>query len=123
MNLLVIDDSRVARLAIRRALRHAGRGVLQLLEADDGEAGLQLLRERPVDLVLCDWQMPGMDGLEFLRQKTEDPAIAGIPVVMVTAEGSPARMREARLLGARFFLRKPLSPEHLQQAIAAAAGR
>jgi len=103
----------MARATMRRALRRSKIGVLQMHEAEDGQAALDVLLEHPVDLVLCDWQMPGMSGLEFLRQKALDPTLAHIPVVMISAEGHPGRIEEALRCGASRFLRKPLTRDEL----------
>jgi len=119
MRLLLVDDSRMARATMRRALRRAQIGVLQMHEAEDGQAALTILSEHPVDLVLCDWQMPGMSGLEFLRQKAKLPELADIPVVMISAEGHPGRIQEAMDCGARRFLRKPLTRDDLLGAVLA----
>jgi len=117
MTLLIVDDSRMARATMRRALRRAGIGLLQTHEAGDGQEALLILRANTVDLVLCDWQMPGMSGLEFLKRKATEPEIADIPVVMISAEGHPGRIQEALDCGASSFLRKPLSRDDLLKAV------
>src|ERR671913_859351 len=102
-HILVVDDDEAVRKSVCRLLRSGGypaRGVA------DGEAGLQAMRaERPA-LVLLDVAMPGVSGLEVLRAARADPSLAGVPVVMLTANDEPGTRAEAHRLGAGAFLRK-----------------
>jgi len=103
--LIVEDDARVGR-ALRRVLRAAG---FEAEHEDDPERALERLREAPVEVIITDVRMPGIDGIELLRRcKTIRPTCE---VVVVTAYASVPLAREALLLGAADFLTKPFSPE------------
>jgi CheY-like chemotaxis protein len=122
MKLLVIDDEPHIRQMMRLTLEAAG---YQVDEAATGEAGLALYEQhgasgRPgsYDTVLLDQKMPGIDGLQTLKQlKARDP---GVRVIMVTAFASIDLAVDAMRLGATDFLRKPMTPEMLRGAVAAA---
>ncbi len=83
---LIVDDSNTMRKIVSRALRQAGIDFDEILEAGDGQEALAVLADNKVDVVLSDINMPNMNGLEFLKAKSEDPAIADIPVVMISTE-------------------------------------
>jgi len=116
MNLLVIDDEPHIRQMVRLTLEAAG---YQVDEAATGEAGLTLYEQRGgYEAVLLDQKMPGLDGLQTLKQlKEREP---GVRVIMVTAFASIDLAVEAMRLGATDFLRKPMTPEVLRDAVAAA---
>ena len=86
--ILVVDDSAMMRKIILRTLKMAGLDFAITLEAADGAEGLALLRENTVSLVMCDINMPVMSGLEMLEQIKAEQLAAGVPIVMVTTEGS-----------------------------------
>ncbi len=113
MKILVVDDSAVMRNMIKRALSKGGVEA-EVLEAGDGKEGLEQVTNAP-DLILCDWNMPNMNGLEFLRAIREDGC--QIPVLMVTTETHFAKKREATDAGANGFLAKPFTPEDLAAQI------
>ena len=110
--ILLIEDSEVQRGEIRAALERAG-GFDRVLEAGDGLCGLRMLLEEPVDVVLCDLEMPGLDGEKLLRVRNANPAGAAVPFLFVTASGD--RDRRARLLedGACDAVTKPFHPPDL----------
>nr|WP_320050067.1 response regulator [uncultured Desulfuromonas sp.] len=114
---LVIDDSSTMRKIVSRSLRQAGLDFDEILEAGDGQEALNLLEGQTVDLILSDINMPNMDGIEFLRQKKENAAIAGIPVVMITTEGGSDIIGEAKALGAAGNIKKPFTPDKIQEVI------
>jgi CheY-like chemotaxis protein len=116
MRVLVVDDEEPVRRMMRLTLEAAGHGTG---EAEDGEKGIELYRgEGPWDAVLLDQRMPGLDGLETLRRLREgDP---GVCVIMITAYASVELAVDAMKLGARDFVRKPMTPETLRAALAAA---
>jgi two-component system NtrC family response regulator len=110
--LLVVEDEADQRHLVAGILRGAGYTVA---EAASAEAGLQAVRATPVDLVLSDWKLPGMDGLELLAQlRQEHPAVA---FVMVTAYGTIARAVEAIRTGADDYLTKPFERQALLLAV------
>ena len=115
--ILIVDDSSVMRKMVERTLRLAGIVPEQVLEAGDGISALGLLAGNGVDLVLCDINMPVMDGLEFLRQMQALPTGKGVPVVMITSEGSENHVVEAVAAGARGYIRKPFSAEQVKEQI------
>lgn len=109
MKILVVDDSRVMRQIVIRTLRQAGFGHHEIIEADSGVTGLEQAHAEAPDLILSDWNMPQMNGIDFLAQLRATGS--AIPFGFVTSEGS-AQMRErAAAAGALFLIAKPFTPE------------
>jgi two-component system chemotaxis response regulator CheY len=117
-NVLIVDDSSVMRKIVERCLRQAGMPIATVHEASDGYEALSIVQKKPVDLILCDINMPTMDGLEFLQTLRSAEKAKSIPVVMITTEGSEDRVYEALSSGARGYIRKPFTPEQLKQQVA-----
>jgi len=109
---LVIDDDNNMRWVIRRALTQAGYNVAM---AASGEEGLELLAQEPIDLVLLDLKMPGLDGLGVLRRFRQGSA--DVPVILLTAYASVQTAVEAMKLGATDYLSKPFDVEALKLAV------
>ena len=108
---LVIDDSRTVRAIIGSILREAG---LEVVEAADGREGLeQLRRHADLDLVLVDWNMPVMDGLDFIRAVRADRAYDPVRIVMVTTETEQEQVIRALAAGANEYVMKPFTKEIL----------
>ncbi len=114
---LIVDDSAVMRKIVERALRQAGLDPLVVHEAGSGSEGLELLKAKPVDLILSDINMPSMDGLEFLRQIRAQSLAPGVPVVMITTESSEEHVKQAIQAGARGYIRKPFTPEQVKERV------
>jgi len=117
IRVLLVDDSAVMRKVVERALRESGIAVAEVLEAGDGWEALAVAREKSPDLILCDINMPTMDGMEFLRNLQGTESAWKIPVVMVTTEGGEARANDAISAGARGYIRKPFTAEQLKAQI------
>jgi two-component system chemotaxis response regulator CheY len=117
-HILIVDDSATTRAVIRRTLSIAGvRAAAALYEAASGQAALDVLRANRVDLILADLHMPEMDGVEMSRRVLADPRTRSIPIVVVSAEPSDARVAELRAMGVSGFLRKPFTPEQVRDAV------
>jgi len=108
---VVIDDQEPIRRIVRRALEQAGH---QVLDAEDGELGLQLLERHPVDVVVSDIFMPGMDGIQMLRQiRKQFPAVKVIVMSGGDSSGMLDLRRDAELLGAVKSLSKPFTTHEI----------
>jgi two-component system, chemotaxis family, chemotaxis protein CheY len=117
--ILIVDDySRMLRI-IRGLLRQLG--YEQVEEAADGASALVKLREKPFSLVISDWNMEPMSGLELLREVRADPALAALPFIMVTAEARASKIAEAQRAGVSGYIIKPFGAEALYLKIAALA--
>jgi len=114
---LIVDDSSVMRKIVARSLRQAGINVSQVVEAGNGAEALGALRDNKVDLILCDINMPVMDGLEFVKQLAGVENAKGVPVVMITTEGSEAHVAQAISAGARGYIRKPFTPDQVKEHV------
>ena len=114
---LIVDDSSVMRKIVARALQQGGVSIAEILEAGNGAEALDILRRQKVDLVLSDINMPVMDGLEFVRQLQSVENAKGIPVVMITTEGSESHVMQAISFGARGYIRKPFTPDQMKQSV------
>ncbi len=115
--ILVVDDSAMMRKIVLRTLKMAEVDFEQVLEAGDGVEALALLRENSVSLIMCDINMPNMTGLELLNRIKQENLAPGVPVVMVTTEGSEPLVREAILAGARGYIRKPFTLDHIKNNV------
>lgn len=106
--ILLVDDSATHRSLVKVFLAALH---LDFVEAEDGQTGLRLLARSPVDLIIADVKMPGMDGLEFLRavRTSPQPRVARVPVVLITADPSEKLSRDGLVAGADAFLHKPIS--------------
>lgn len=114
---LIVDDSSVMRKIVERALRQAGLDPMVVHEAGSGTEGLDLLKNKQVDLILSDINMPSMDGLEFLRQIRSQNLAPGVPVVMITTESSEEHVKQAILAGAQGYIRKPFTAEQVKERV------
>lgn len=116
LNILVVDDSAVMRAIVKKTLRLSGVAIEQVYEAGNGLDALRLLDREPIDLVLLDINMPVMTGEEFVNRVRADPARAELPVLIVSAESSEARIQSLHDKGAA-FVHKPFTPEGLREAL------
>jgi two-component system chemotaxis response regulator CheY len=117
ISVLIVDDSSVMRKIVERSLRQAGIEIRQVFEASNGLEALAVLNERKVNLVLCDINMPAMDGLEFVKQLPKVENAKGVPVVMITTEGSEGHVVQALSAGARGYIRKPFTADQVKEHI------
>jgi two-component system chemotaxis response regulator CheY len=115
---LIIDDSSVMRKIVERSLLQAGLALTQVLQAGNGAEALAVLKENRVDLILCDINMPVMDGLEFIKQLPGVENAKDVPVVMITTEGSESHVVQAISCGARGYIRKPFTAEQVKEHVA-----
>ena len=114
---LIVDDSSVMRKIVERSLRQAGLNVSPVFEAGNGAEALGALKDNKVDIILCDINMPVMDGLEFVRSLANVENAKGVPVVMITTEGSEGHVVQALSAGARGYIRKPFTPDQVKEHV------
>ena len=111
MHALIVDDSRAMRRILRSIVEPLG---FEITEAGNGIEGLQQLVERPnTELALVDWNMPEMNGLEFVKAVRANPIYERIKLVMVTTETEPAKMARALMAGVDEFVMKPFTKDIL----------
>jgi two-component system, chemotaxis family, chemotaxis protein CheY len=115
LRVLIVDDLPFARQLIRTMLQQMG--ILKIVEASSGQDALNHLSENPVDLLMCDWHMPGMSGLEVLIEVRQQACYAALPVLMVTAELTAAQVRDAIRAGVTSYVAKPFKPAVLKAHI------
>jgi len=116
---LVVDDDPANRALCSRTLELAG---YEVLEAEDGQCGLELARAEDPDLALLDVRMPRLDGFELAEALRGNSRTRAIPVVFVSGEADPASYARARALGAAGFLPKPFDVHTLRSLVARVAG-
>lgn len=112
--ILVIDDEEMYRSTISSVLRQSGYAVL---EADDGEKGLEIVQNQPVELIISDVMMDNLDGFGFIERVRMDPATSTIPFIFVTGLSDKKTMRKGMTLGADDFLVKPFTGDELLAAV------
>ena len=115
MKIVVVDDSRVMRQIVIRTMRQAGYGHHDIVEAENGKEGFDVVQAQSPDLVLSDWNMPEMTGIDMLCALRA----AGNPVTFgfVTSEGSEEMRTRATQSGASFLIAKPFTPELFGEAL------
>ncbi len=115
MKILVVDDSKAMRMIVMRTLRQIGLGQATFLEAGNGVLALEAIKAEHPDLVLADWNMPEMNGIDLLRNvKAQN---LGVRLGFVTSETSEEIKSLAFGEGAAFLVSKPFTPDSLKAAI------
>jgi CheY-like chemotaxis protein len=120
---VVIDDSQVVREVIVRNLKKIGFEENNIFEAEDGLDGVNLLRSENVDLIISDWNMPKMDGLELLRMIKDYPELAAIPFIMITSESEKEKVEEAFKAGVNQYICKPFKSDYFEEKIQQTLGK
>jgi two-component system, chemotaxis family, chemotaxis protein CheY len=115
MDILVVDDASTMRRIVRGLLRELS--LKNIREAENGSDALEELRRKKADLVISDWNMPQMTGIELLRAIRSDSALKDLPVLMVTAEAKKENIMEAVQAGVNNYIVKPFSAETLQEKL------
>lgn len=121
-NVLIVDDSSSMRAVIKKVIKASGFNVGNYFEAEDGIEGLKILENDWIDLVLSDINMPNMDGMLFLSEMKKNELFSSIPVVMITTEGSEAKIQEAIRLGSSGYIKKPFSPVDIKNILSRLMG-
>lgn len=115
MKILVVDDFSTMRRIIKNLLRDLGFNNTE--EADDGNTALPLLKSGKFDFLVTDWNMPGMQGIDLLKEVRKDPELASLPVMMVTAESKKDQIVEAAQAGVNGYIVKPFTAQTLKEKI------
>ncbi len=118
LDVLIVDDSAAIRKILHRVLVQADVLLGKVLEASDGLEALEKLKTDKVGLILSDINMPNMDGIELLSKLKEDANFKTVPILMVTTEGSQAKVLQALELGAAGYVRKPFTAEQIKEKLA-----
>ena len=118
MKILVVDDFSTMRRIVRNLLVELGFSGPLIQEADDGDNALAMLRSTPFDLVITDWNMPNMSGIDLLRAIRAEPSIKALPVLMVTAENNRDQIIAAAQAGVNGYVVKPFSAATLEEKLA-----
>lgn len=118
LDVMIVDDSAAIRKILHRVLVQAEVPLGQVHEACDGKDALEKLKSAKVGLILSDINMPNMDGIELLNRLKADENFKSVPIVMVTTEGSQAKVLQALELGAAGYVRKPFTAEQIQEKLA-----
>ncbi|CAN2041912.1 chemotaxis protein CheY [Candidatus Magnetomoraceae bacterium gMMP-15] len=117
MNVLVVDDFLTMRRILKNILKQVG--FSNLSEAEDGAAALEVIKssDPKIDLVIADWNMPKMTGIELLKAIRADENLKDMPVIMVTAEAQKSRVLEAVQAGVSNYIVKPFTAETVQEKL------
>ncbi len=115
LKVLVVDDSKAMRMIVKRILRQIDIGEHSIVEAEDGAEGLKQVDEHNPDLILSDWNMPNMNGIEFLGKVREENQ--RVKFGFVTTEGSEKMRNLANDTGANFMITKPFTPESFEKSL------
>lgn len=117
LDVLIVDDSAAIRKILQRVLVQAGVPLGTVFEANDGREALDRLNGGGIGLILSDINMPNMDGLELLERVRARAEWRGVPVIMITTEGSQNKVMQALQLGANGYVRKPFTAEQIKEKL------
>ncbi|BBB28686.1 chemotaxis response regulator CheY [Neptunomonas japonica] len=115
IKILVVDDFSTMRRIIKNLLRDLGFN--NVIEADDGKTALPILQQGGVQFLVTDWNMPGMTGIDLVRAVRADPKLAGMPILMVTAEAKREQIIAAAQAGVNGYVIKPFTAAVLKEKI------
>lgn len=115
MKVLIVDDFATMRRIVKNLMKDLG--FTNMTEADDGLTALPKLKNGNFDFLVTDWNMPGMQGIDLLKEVRKDPDLASLPVLMVTAESKREQIIEAAQAGVNGYIVKPFTAQTLKEKI------
>jgi two-component system chemotaxis response regulator CheY len=118
---LVVDDQLTMREVTRLALQEMG--VRQIIDAENGDEAFKKATTQPLDMIISDFNMPGMDGLALLRAVRGHPAVRKLPFILVTGRGDNALVVSAAQAGVNNYIVKPFTTEMLREKVEAVVGK
>jgi two-component system, chemotaxis family, chemotaxis protein CheY len=121
MKVLIVDDFSTMRKIVRNIIKQIG--FKNIIEADDGKSAVKELKKGKVDLILCDWNMPEMSGIDLLKTVRSDGGLKDIPFVMITAEAQKDYILEAVKEGVSNYIVKPFTAETISEKLTKIFGR
>jgi two-component system, chemotaxis family, chemotaxis protein CheY len=118
VDVLIVDDSAAIRKILQRVLTQTNLPLGKVVEAADGREAIEAMKVDTFGLILSDINMPNMDGLQLLGELKANDTWRRVPVLMISTEGSQAKVMEAVQLGARGFVRKPFTADQIKEKLA-----
>ena len=115
MKVLVVDDFATMRRIVKNVLKQIG--FTEIVEADDGSTALEVLRQTKIDLIVSDWNMPKVSGLDLLKAVRSDESLKATPFLMVTAEAQKDNVVQAVQAGVSNYVVKPFTAEALKEKL------
>lgn len=122
VNIMIVDDSLPMRTVIIKTIKASGFGNANFFEAANGREAFDVLQKEWMDLVITDYNMPEMNGMELLQEMKKDDILSAIPVLVVTTEGSREKVEKFLSQGAADYVKKPFTPEVIRQKIISLLG-
>jgi two-component system, chemotaxis family, chemotaxis protein CheY len=119
-SIVIIDDSRILRARLNEVCVEMGIG--KVYEAGNGRAGLEVLAEFRVDLVICDWQMPEMSGAQLVALMKKSDKLRSIPIILISSLADKGKVLELLLQGVTAYIVKPFEDAKIKEKICAALG-
>ncbi len=120
MNILIVDDSSTMRRIIKNSLMNLG--YKNILEAEDGALAWEVMLSEEVNILITDWNMPNMNGLELVKKVRADEKYIDMPIIMVTTEGGKTEVITALKAGVNNYIVKPFTPQVLKEKLEAVIG-
>lgn len=114
---LVVDDSLPMRSVIKKTIKASGFGDTAFFDASNGQEALAVLQEEWIDIVVTDYNMPEMNGIELIQEMKKDEVTSTIPVLVITTESSQAKVAEFMEKGASGYIKKPFTPEAIKEQL------
>lgn len=121
-HILIVDDSILMRTALKRTIDMVGIETESITEAANGAEALEVLANKPIDLILTDLNMPEMNGIELIHRLKETTEYANIPVIVITTESNAVRIEDLLSEGVENYLHKPFTPEEFRDTITRSLG-
>ncbi|HSM73276.1 MAG TPA: response regulator [Desulfobacterales bacterium] len=122
VNIMIVDDSLPMRTVIIKTIKASGFANARFFEAVNGREALNMLQTQWMDLIITDYNMPEMNGMELLQEMKKDDILRAIPVLVVTTEGSREKVKAFLAQGAADYVKKPFTPEEIRGKIISLLG-
>lgn len=121
-SILIVDDSLPMRSVIKRTLKAAGYGTSEILEAGNGQEAIELMKNSWIDIIITDYNMPVMNGLDFIKTIKSNEMLKELPVIVISTEGNTSKIKEFMACGAAGYITKPFAAEAVRDLMVSILG-